>query len=53
MDAVKHLLDYRITNHHATIHYFASDIQLKIHSDASYLSEPKAKSHVSDSNIKL
>jgi hypothetical protein len=43
MDAVKHLLDYCSTKHHATIRYFASDMQLKINSDASYLSEPKAK----------
>jgi hypothetical protein len=46
MDAVKHLLDYCSTKPHATIRYFASDMQLKIHSDASYLSEPKTKSHV-------
>jgi hypothetical protein len=46
MDAVNHLLEYCSTKHHATIHYFASDVQLKIHSDASYLSEPKAKSRI-------
>jgi hypothetical protein len=26
--------------------YFASDMQLEIHSDASYLSEPKANSRI-------
>jgi hypothetical protein len=46
MDAVMHLLDYCSTKPYATIHYFASDMRLKIHSDASYLSEPKAKSHI-------
>jgi hypothetical protein len=46
MDAGNHLLDYCSTKHHATIHYFASDMQLKIHSNASYLSEPKAKSRI-------
>jgi hypothetical protein len=44
MDAVNHLLDYCSTKPHAAIRYFASYMQLKIHSDASYLSEPKAKS---------
>jgi hypothetical protein len=44
MDAVKHLLNYCSTKPNATIRYFTSDMQLKIHSDASYLSEPKAKS---------
>jgi hypothetical protein len=42
--AVAHLLDYCSTKPEATIRYYASDMQLKIHSDASYLSEPKAKS---------
>jgi hypothetical protein len=41
---VSHLLDYYSTHPEATIRYYASDMQLKIHSDASYLSEPKAKS---------
>jgi hypothetical protein len=43
MAAVSHLLDYCSTKPHATIRYFTSDMQLKIHSDASYLSEPNAK----------
>jgi hypothetical protein len=46
MDAVNHLLDYCRNKHHATIHYFASDMQLKIHSHASYISEPKSKSRI-------
>jgi hypothetical protein len=43
---VVHLLDYCSTHPEATIGYYASDMQLKIHSDASYLSEPKAKSRI-------
>jgi hypothetical protein len=44
--AVSHLLYYCSTHPESTIRYFASDMQLKIHSDASYLSEPKAKSRI-------
>jgi hypothetical protein len=43
---VSHLLDYCSTHLESTIRYFSSDMQLKIHSDASYLSEPKAKSRI-------
>jgi hypothetical protein len=46
MDAVRHLLDYCSTKHDAAIRYYASDMQLKIHSNASYLSEPCAKSRI-------
>jgi hypothetical protein len=46
LDAVSHPLDYCITHHEATICYYASDMQIKIHSYASYLYEPKAKSHI-------
>jgi hypothetical protein len=46
MAAVSHLLDYCITKPNVTIRYYASDMQLKIHSDASYLSEPNAKSRI-------
>ena len=46
LDDVSHLLDYCSTHPEATIRYHASDMQLKIHSDASYLSEPKAKSRI-------
>jgi hypothetical protein len=48
MNVVIHLLDCCSTKPHATIRYFASDMQLKIHSDASYLSEPNAKSRIGD-----
>jgi hypothetical protein len=44
--AVSHLLNYCSTHPESTIVYFTSDMQLKIHSDASYLSEPKAKSRI-------
>jgi hypothetical protein len=44
--SVAHLLDYCSTHHEATIRYYASDMQLKIHSDASYLSKPKYKSRI-------
>ena len=37
-------LDYCATHPNATVRYFASDMTLKIHSDASYLSEPKGRS---------
>jgi hypothetical protein len=36
--AVSHLLDYCSTHPESTIRYFASSMQLKIHSDTSYLS---------------
>ena len=42
--AMKHFLDYCATHPEATIRFYASDMILKIHSDASYLSEPEAKS---------
>ena len=38
------ILDYCATNPDAKIQYQASDMQLKIHSDASYLNEPNARS---------
>jgi hypothetical protein len=41
-EAINHLLDYCYTHLNATIWYRASDIILKIHSDASSLLEPKA-----------
>jgi hypothetical protein len=46
MAAVSQLLDYWRTKPHATIRYYASDMQLKIHSDASYFSESNAKSRI-------
>jgi hypothetical protein len=43
MAAVSHLLDDCSTKPDAAIRYYASDMQLEIHSDASYLSEPCTK----------
>ena len=42
--AVQQLLDYCATQPNATLQYHASNMILRIHSDASYLSEPKARS---------
>ena len=44
MAAVKHLLDYCATHPNATSRFHKSDMVLHVESDASYLSEPKAKS---------
>ena len=38
----EYLLDYAATHPDAKIRYRASDMILQIHTDASYLSEPKA-----------
>ena len=38
------LLDYLATQEEAVLTYHASDMKLAVHSDASYLSEPKARS---------
>ncbi len=43
---VHQLLDYLHTHKDATLRYVASDMILNIHSDASYLSEPKARSRL-------
>ena len=40
------LLDYLATHPDAKIQYRASDMVLNIHSDASYLSEPRARSRI-------
>jgi hypothetical protein len=48
INAVSNLLDYCSTHPEASIRYSVSDMQLKIQSDASYLSEPKAKSIIGD-----
>jgi hypothetical protein len=42
--ATNHLLDYCHTHPNATLKYRASNMILKIHSDASYLAEPKGRS---------
>ena len=46
MHAMNHFLDYCATHPNATICFHASDMILKIHSDASYLSETEARSRV-------
>ena len=38
------LLDYILTQEEAIITYSAGDMKLAVHSDASYLSEPEARS---------
>ena len=39
-----HILDYCATNPTATVTFKASDMQLKVYSDASYLNEPNTRS---------
>ena len=46
MEAAVQLLNYAATHPDATIRYHKSDMILHIHSDASYLSEPQARSRV-------
>ena len=41
-----HLLDYLATHPKAKIRYYASDMILNVHSDASYLSESRARSRI-------
>jgi hypothetical protein len=43
---IAHFLDYAATHPDSMIRYSASDMTLHIHSDASYLSAPKARSRV-------
>jgi hypothetical protein len=45
LDAITWLLNYAATHPGATIRYHASGMILHIHSDGSYLSAPKARSH--------
>ena len=44
MEQTLQLLDYIATQEEAVLTYSASDMQLAVHSDASYLSEPQARS---------
>jgi hypothetical protein len=44
--ATSQLLDYLVTHPDAAIRFYASDMILKIHSDASYFSVSKARSHL-------
>jgi hypothetical protein len=46
MEALVQLLDYAATHPDAAIRFHKSDMTLYVHSDASYLSEPKARSRV-------
>jgi hypothetical protein len=46
MDAAVQLLNYAATHPDAMVAFHKSDMVLYIHSDASYLSEPKARSRV-------
>ena len=46
MDAAIQLLNYAASNPDAVVRFYASGMILYIHSDASYLSEPKARSRV-------
>jgi hypothetical protein len=44
MDQTKQLLDYLATQEDAILTYHGSEMVLAVHSDASYLNEPKARS---------
>lgn len=44
LEAITQLLNYAATHPNATVRYHSSDMVLHIHSDASYLSAPKARS---------
>ena len=44
MQQTEKLLDYLATQEEAVIRYNASNMKLAVHSDASYLSEPQARS---------
>jgi hypothetical protein len=44
MQQTLQLLDYLATQEDAVLYYHASDMVLAVHSDTSYLSEPKARS---------
>ena len=46
MDKAKKFMDYMWTHPDAVICYYASDMILQVHSDASYLTAPKARSRV-------
>jgi Reverse transcriptase (RNA-dependent DNA polymerase) len=46
MEAIVQLLNYAATHPDAAVRFHKNDMHLYIHSDASYLSEPKARSRV-------
>ena len=41
-EAITQILDYTVTHPNAVVIYKASDMVLHVHSDYSYLSDPKA-----------
>ena len=49
--AVNQLLDYCYHHPKASVRFHASDMILKAFSDASYLSEPAAKSRIGDTSF--
>ncbi len=44
MEKALHVLDYLATHPDATIRFCATDMVMNIHTDASYLAEPKSRS---------
>ena len=46
LERARHMLDYLATHPDAVVRYHASDMVLNIHSDASYLSEPRGRSRL-------
>ena len=46
LEQTKHFLDYIHTYPDATVRFYASDMILNVHSDASYLTAPKARSRI-------
>ena len=44
--SINQMLDYCATHPNAKIHFHASDMVLNIHSDASYLNAPEARSRI-------
>ena len=46
MEQTKHFLDYIDTYPDSTVRFYASDMILNVHSDASYLTAPKARSRI-------
>ena len=47
MQRAGQFMDYMVSNPDAKIRYHASDMVLNVHSDASYLTAPGARSHAS------
>ncbi len=45
LEKLRHMLDYLATHPDTIVRFYASEMILNIHSDASYLSEPGGKSH--------